>query len=365
MNDTARPRAPRVFDPDDPGVVVTEPVPEPAPARPTGTTASGTGAPGTTGPEAAAADGAAAGRGGTVQQRPLGERIGHGVRWGSLLVGAAFALASLAAGLWFARFVSVALARQDWLGWVATGLAALMALAAFVLVVREIVGLRRLGRLGDLRRRADRLRATPDVKGERLLVADLRRVLARKGDMAWATARLAEHERGVHDAGALLLLAERELVAPLDSKARALVARSAKRVSVVTAVSPAAAVTVVFVAVETLRLIRALAENYGGRPGFLGGMRLARLVLVHLVATGSVALTDDLLGQFLGQDLLRRVSRRLGEGIFNGALTARIGAAAVDVIRPLPFIEATPVRARDFVKELMRRSPEPPAAGKA
>ena len=61
-----------------------------------------------------------------------------------------------------------------------------------------------------------------------------------------------------------------------------------------------------------------------------------------MVATGGIALTDDLLGQFLGQDLLRRLSRRLGEGAFNGALTARIGIAAIEVIRPLPFLAAKP-----------------------
>ena len=59
----------------------------------------------------------------------------------------------------------------------------------------------------------------------------------------------------------------------------------------------------------------------------------------------------------LGQDLVRRLSRRLGEGIFHAALTARIGAAAVEVTRPLPFIEAPPIRVRDFLGELMRRAP--------
>ena len=105
-------------------------------------------------------------------------------------------------------------------------------------------------------------------------------------------------------------------------------------------------------------MMRGLAALYGGRPGLIGALRLARLVVGHLVATGGIALTDDLIGQFIGQDVLRRLSRRLGEGAFNGALTARLGAAAIDVIRPLPFIEATPVRARDFVAEMFRRQPK-------
>ena len=110
-----------------------------------------------------------------------------------------------------------------------------------------------------------------------------------------------------------------------------------------------------FVLIENLRMLRLLAGLYGGRPGFLGSLRMLKLVIGHIIATGGLALTDDLLGQFLGQDILRRLSRRLGEGAFNGALTARVGAAAVEVTRPLPFLDATPLRARDFVAELFRK----------
>ncbi len=51
---------------------------------------------------------------------------------------------------------------------------------------------------------------------------------------------------------------------------------------------------------------------------------------------------------------LRRLSRRLGEGAFNGALTARLGVAAVEVTRPLPFLDAEPLRVREILAELMR-----------
>ena len=52
----------------------------------------------------------------------------RGIRWGSLMLSAMAALASLAAGLWFTRFVTVALERQDWVGWLAFALMALVAL---------------------------------------------------------------------------------------------------------------------------------------------------------------------------------------------------------------------------------------------
>ena len=155
--------------------------------------------------------------------------------------------------------------------------------------------------------------------------------------------------------GDLLALADRELMEPLDQEARRTVLAASKRVAMVAAISPMAWIAMLYVLIENLRMLRAIAGLYGGRPGPLGALRLARMVVGHIIATGGVALTDDLLGQFLGQDLLRRLSRRLGEGAFNGALTARVGAAAVEVCRPLPFIAAPPIRARDMLAEAFRR----------
>jgi putative membrane protein len=141
---------------------------------------------------------------------------------------------------------------------------------------------------------------------------------------------------------------------PLDGEARRLVTRAAKRVATVTALSPMALIAVAYVLIENLRLLRALATLYGARPGFAGVTRLARLVFTHIVATGGVAMTDDLVGQFLGQDLLHRLSRRLGEGAFNGALTARMGVTALEVIRPVPYRTTKPPRIRDVLAEALK-----------
>ncbi len=46
---------------------------------------------------------------------------------------------------------------------------------------------------------------------------------------------------------------------------------------------------------------------------------------------------DDWLGSVFGGSLLSRLSRRFGEGMVNAALTARVGRAAIDVFRPMPF----------------------------
>ena len=65
---------------------------------------------------------------------------------------------------------------------------------------------------------------------------------------------------------------------------------------------------------------------------------MLRRVFLSLVATGAVALTDDMMGSFAGGGILSKLSRRFGEGVVNGALTARIGVAAMEICRPLPFV---------------------------
>lgn len=287
--------------------------------------------------------------------RPTVADLSRGIRWGGMLLSGLGGLLALSAVLWFTSYVEVALNRQDWLGWIALALLCLVGVSAAVLILREIFGLFRLARLGRLRTEVQEALKEGDMARERRTVHHLKTVLSGRADLAWPLARFSEHEQAVLKPGDLLSLADRELMVPLDQEARRTVLSAAKRVSMVTAISPMAWIAMIYVLFENVRMLRALAGLYGGRPGPLGGLRLARMVIGHIIATGGVALTDDLLGQFLGQDLLRRLSRRLGEGVFNGALTSRVGAAGVEVCRPLPFIVAPPIRARDMLAQAFKR----------
>ncbi|MEO0752151.1 MAG: YcjF family protein, partial [Pseudomonadota bacterium] len=112
---------------------------------------------------------------------------------------------------------------------------------------------------------------------------------------------------------------------------------AARQVATVTALVPLALADVISALTANLRMIRRIAVIYGGRSGVVGNWRLARAVMAHLVATGAVALGDDLLGSVAGGGLLSKLSRRFGEGVVNGALTARVGVAAMEVCRPMPF----------------------------
>lgn len=280
--------------------------------------------------------------------------LDRGIRWSTLLFSAMSGLAMLAAGLWFTRFVSVALERQDWIGWTATALMALIALALIAMLLRELIGFRRLARLSRLRKFVATAVASGNPKDERRAVAELVTHFRGRADVAWGVRRVSAHARDVLAPGELLRLADRELLRPLDSEARKVILASAKRVATITALSPLLSLAMIYVAAENVRMFRALSGLYGARPGLLGALRLARNVVGHIIATGGIAMTDDLLGQFVGQDVVRRLSRRLGEGAFNGALTARLGVVAVEVTRPLPFTGPERLRVREIFTELFR-----------
>lgn len=152
------------------------------------------------------------------------------------------------------------------------------------------------------------------------------------------------------DASALIALADHELLGTLDAAARREVEAAARQVATVTALVPLALADVVAALGANIRMIRRIAEIYGGRSGTLGSWRLTRAVLSHLVATGAVAVGDDMLEPILGGSIIGKLSRRFGEGLVNGALTARVGVAAIEVCRPLPFASGKRPSVRSIVK---------------
>ncbi|PPB79540.1 putative membrane protein [Albidovulum inexpectatum] len=273
-------------------------------------------------------------------------------RLGALFFAALSGLIGLMISVAAWRFIQGLIASYPLLGWVAAGLAGLTALAALLIVLRELRAYARLARLDRVHAAALEAVASGDLRAAGRVVDRLVALYSAREDTSWGRTRLAERRGDVFDADALLALAEAELVAPLDRAAVAEVERAARQVATVTAIVPLALADVVAALVANLRMVRRIAEIYGGRAGVIGSWRLLRAVMTHLVATGAVAVGDDLVQSVAGGGLVSKLSRRFGEGIINGALTARVGLAAIDVCRPLPFA----ARPRPRVSDIVRRA---------
>lgn len=234
-------------------------------------------------------------------------------------------------------FVTALLARNTVLGAMAIGLTGLVLIALAALSLREALTFWRLARLDHLRTEVAAARQAADLSAARAALSHVERLYAGRADQRWSLARLRERRDELMDADALLDLGEAELMAGPDQAARRQIEAATRRVATVTALVPLALADLITALFANLAMIRAIATIYGGRSGTFGSLKLLRRVFAHLMATGALAIGDDLIGSVAGGGLLGKLSRRFGEGVVNGALTARVGVAAMEVCRPMPF----------------------------
>ncbi|MEO1747407.1 MAG: TIGR01620 family protein [Pseudomonadota bacterium] len=262
-------------------------------------------------------------------------------------------LLTLAFGLWLESLWREAFSRNDWLGWTVSGLIALFVVGMLGMALREWLAIRQIKQVSRMRDEAKQAIEDGNSAQLRTSALALGKHFSNDSKTAAGRAKLSSLHNEIVDGEDLYALYERELLQSLDQTAISKISASAKRVSIVTAVSPRALVDVGYVLFENMRLIRSMAELYGGRAGGLGTLTLARRVITHLAITGAISVSEGLMQQFLGQGLAARISTRLGEGVFNGLMTARVGIAAMEVCRPAPFFRLPRPKISDFLPRLM------------
>jgi putative membrane protein len=250
------------------------------------------------------------------------------------------------------RFVTDLLDRNPVLGLAATVLVVAFVLVLLAITIRELAAFARLRRVDRLQEAAAAALAADDLTAARAVLSSLDRLYRDRDDLRWGRERVAERAPEIFDGDGLIGLAETELIVPLDTAAMREVEAAARQVATVTAIVPLALADVTVALTANIRMIRRIAEIYGGRAGAFGSWRLTRAVMTHIVATGAVAVGDDMIGSLAGGSVLSKLSRRFGEGVVNGALTARVGVAAMEVCRPLPFGRAR----RPSVTRLVQRA---------
>lgn len=270
----------------------------------------------------------------TAQKRGMSPR--H-FSWGALFWSATTGLLGLGFSLWLWKMIEDLFARYQALGWVAVALAGLAGLALVALLIREARAVLRQRGIAKLHQDFAAARADDDTARARGLVRDLTGLYGDRPEAAAAREELQKLSTEIVDGRDIIDIAERELMTSLDQRAQREIALAARRVSVVTAISPRAILDLLFVLAQIARLVRRISEIYGGRPGMLGFWRLARSVGAHLTITGGMAVGDSLIQQVVGHGLAAKLSARLGEGVLNGMLTARVGLSALAVCRPMPF----------------------------
>lgn len=258
-----------------------------------------------------------------------------------LLAGASLLFAGLLA-LAAEDLLTRALDGNSHLAWIGLSGLGLLALGLLLAFLREWRGLASLDRLREARRQAELAETADQPAAVEAVVTDLRRLYRGRADMEWPLRRLEEQRRGAEAHGGLLLLAERELLQPLDTRAQTAAVAAVRRAAMITAISPFALLDMLVSLAIGLSLLRRIARIYGGRPGWWGAWRLLRLSLAQVLASGALDLADDSIGDLIGAGVASRLSRRAGVGLLNGLLTARVAAAAMDLCRPFPWSRRPP-----------------------
>ncbi|MCA0422390.1 MAG: TIGR01620 family protein [Proteobacteria bacterium] len=265
------------------------------------------------------------------------EELPRGSGWLRLFVSSILGFLALAIGVQTWTFIVGLASSNPLLAYLALGLVALAVLALLVLLVREISAVLRFSSVVKLRKEAEAAAESHDRDRARAFVSAMSAFYAKDPGSARARTALTEHMKDIIDAPDLVNLAERELLGAKDQAARSAIAAAASKVAMVTTISPRAWVDVAFVLAQGVRLIRQVATIYSGRPGGLALWRLSARVATHLAITGGIAVAQDAIGQVLGAGIVARLSSKLGEGVLNGVLTARVGLSAIAVCRPMPF----------------------------
>jgi putative membrane protein len=278
--------------------------------------------------------------------------------WGGLFWTAAGGLVSLGISLELVRLIEGLFALSPLFGVIGLGLGCLAVVAFFVLAVREIAGIFRQRHIAVLHKGLAKAHETDDFKEARRLVGELASLYSNRPETAQARAQIRELMDEIVDGSDLIDIAERTLVVPLDLAVEREIANAAKRVSLVTTLAPRAIIDIIFVAAQAIRLIRRIATIYGGQPGLLGFIKLLRSIAAHLAITGGMAAGDSLLQQFVGHGIAARLSAKLGEGVLNGLLTARVGLSAMAVCRPLPFSRGRAPKLSDVAPFLFKSEPK-------
>jgi len=152
-------------------------------------------------------------------------------------------------------------------------------------------------------------------------------------------------------------LISRTVLAPIDHRAETLIRATVMQTVVFTAISPTALIESLFFLARGLRLLRQIAELYGGRPGFAGTVHLMRRLVVGSGTVGAVDLIGNVLAQKLGGAILEKLSSEVAESAYATQRMARIGILCMQMCRPIPFARDEHPSVSGLIAGALKRQP--------
>ncbi len=252
-------------------------------------------------------------------------------------IGGVLALILVALAFDASDLLSRAFASSYAFGAAVAGLVALVVIAALKLAVDEVISVRRLRRIDALRDEANQLLAADGHGAAGAFATTVSRFYRDRTDIAPTIETLNASINDAHNDREIITLIDRQVLAPIDQSAYNSVLRASRDTAIATALSPSAALDVVIVLWRNLKLVREVATLYGAKPGRFGSWRLMRRMLGNLAVAGVAEGLSHVAVDALGGSIAAAISTKLGQGMVNGLLTARVGVATMVLCRPVAF----------------------------
>ncbi len=224
--------------------------------------------------------------------------------------------------------------RAPLLGWPFAVLLGVAVFTAFAALWKEVFDIRRVRRAEKLRVTGARL-ATSELHGEAepfLAALDSQLEERAKPDIQSAI------ERGLDDAE-IVVLYERQVLAPLDKRAYRQVLEASRDIGLLTALSPLGLLDGVLVLWRTIMMLRGIARIYGLALSPAASISLLKTCIRNAAIAGLADAVSHAAVEHVGASLTALLSARAGQGAGNALLAGRLGLEVIRLTRPLPFIK--------------------------
>lgn len=140
-----------------------------------------------------------------------------------------------------------------------------------------------------------------------------------------------------HDDRELLQLLSRTVYAKLDHRCYEIIVQHGSATALFSTLSPFVWLDSLFFLWQNLKMIREIAACYGLQPGWSASLILAKKVTLGLFMAGTVDLVADKVAETVGGQAASVLLAQVGKGMANALFTARVGLAAMNRCRMVPF----------------------------
>lgn len=242
-------------------------------------------------------------------------------------------------------------------------------LSAAIILVGEVGGLTRLKKFDALRTDVQNLWHGSGHGASAKLSLRLRRGVTQEAWLEPAWRNFHNLAQSHHSDRELLELLSRTVYAQLDQRCYQIIVQRGSMTAMASTIIPFVWLDSLIFLWQNLRLIREIAQCYGLKPGWSGNLFLARDVLLGMFMAGTADLMVDKVAETVGGHAASRILAQVGKGVANALFTARVGMAAMNRCRTLPFhpggepsLERLRVKLVETIKLSLEQDGSKPAA---